>query len=100
MSGRTPGPWTWINSNRAEGRLGRLFGESDLVLDADPGIFGSPEDGRLLAAAPELLAALENIKELWQLECDKPSGRFEDKTFFYDVFGPSGCVAKANGDDS
>lgn len=65
MSKHTKGPWVWINSNMSEMRAGRLFGESELVLDADPGIFvRSIDDAKLIAAAPELLEALEDVTRI------------------------------------
>ena len=58
MSDFTPGPW----------RIGAI--ESGMVaIDGANGEevtgFVSPEDGRLIAAAPDLLAALQDVDALW-----------------------------------
>ena len=70
MSDFTPGPW----------RIGAI--ESGMVaIDGANGEevtgFVSPEDGRLIAAAPDLLAALKDMTGLVQLMCpfDGPQQR-------------------------
>lgn len=35
----TPGEWTWINADSSINRAGRLFGNGQLIIDAEPGIF-------------------------------------------------------------
>ena len=70
MSDFTPGPW----------RIGAI--ESGMVaIDGANGEevtgFVSPEDGRLIAAAPDLLEALKDMTDLVQLMCpfDGPQQR-------------------------
>ena len=38
------------------------------------------------AEIERLRAERENLRQIWQLECDKPSGRFEDRAVFYNMF--------------
>lgn len=56
--------WVWINAKPSEGRLGRLFGDDDLIIDAGTGglIYGKPEVGRLIRCSPKLLWALKRIR--------------------------------------
>lgn len=66
--------WSWVNSNMAKGRLGRLFGDGDLILDCRDFIYGKPEHARLIAAAPDLLGVLEIVAKGIR------SGHIEDQT--------------------
>jgi hypothetical protein len=52
MSEHTPGPWVWTD-------YGELSGAGDVVMDADYFSEPSEADARLIAAAPDLLAACE-----------------------------------------
>jgi hypothetical protein len=69
MSAHTPEPWRWLNDSVLVGAHGRrpvvLMGEqlqqrggNGLLQAFDP----SSPDGRLIAAAPEMLAALKDIE--------------------------------------
>jgi hypothetical protein len=54
----TPGPWTWVSNGTA------LIGSNeDQVLAIDLPEFIEPENKALLAAAPELLAALKGLAD-------------------------------------
>ncbi len=37
-----------------------------------------------------LRQTLEDIRANWQAECDRPSGRMEDRRIFYDTFADDG----------
>lgn len=72
--------WSWINANTSHGRLGRLFSNTgDLILDADPGIFGDVEHGKLIAQVPQMQSTVnaqaEEIKRL--RECLQQIARFD-----------------------
>jgi len=90
-SNATPGTWTWINSNMSINRFGRLFANSDLVLDADLGAFGSNiHDAKLIAEyrtlCPALLAEYEALKRANSnqinalIECNNELIRSDEKT--------------------
>lgn len=63
MSAHTRGPWFFGLSNR--GNEAAIIGDGDTVVcflpDASTGCTFKPSDARLISAAPELLAELENI---------------------------------------
>ena len=57
----TPGPWRWFNY--PDGRM-LLTGENNAVIHCpDAPMSCAPEDQSLIAAAPELLAALKAMEE-------------------------------------
>jgi len=59
MSTHTPGPWEWktnISSHQC-----RLVGSNGTVILIADGVDGVGEDDDLIAAAPDLLAALRNL---------------------------------------
>ena len=73
----TPGPWTFELRGMIENAFGGWIATSLDILDADgelvariPGPIGDPQgerdyaDARLIAAAPDLLAALEEIVDI------------------------------------
>lgn len=59
MSAHSPGPWTWWNHG-ADCLASAIPGRQVLTFDASENqVHVSPDDARLIAAAPELLAHLE-----------------------------------------
>lgn len=92
MSKHTPGPWRikWSVYPAMEGlrgeirRVDQIFGaDGSVVIEKgqdydDPGYAGSEEDGRLIAAAPDLLEALKHVRDhvaedlpsMWQMVDD------------------------------
>ncbi len=70
MSKHTPGPWTWLNEPYDDGK-------PYITIEAGDGLHGGNDCGfwfqgimseanaRLIASAPELLAALEAMIEPW-----------------------------------
>jgi hypothetical protein len=55
----TPGPWTWDDSQH--------FAEDGAIYAGNEYLFGigdRPDDARLIAAAPDLLVALERIEAI------------------------------------
>lgn len=88
----TPGPWEWWESNsflrlssKETGKDGGVI-DSTVMRDGHPTLLVKKEDMALIAAAPELLEALQclfdDYKELadsgdagnWRVE-DKPAGK-------------------------
>ena len=63
MSKHTPGPWNWTESNILMGAPRSPSDDSAVVLSAcydsefEPDVSCMPADARLIAAAPDLLAA-------------------------------------------
>jgi hypothetical protein len=63
----SPGPWTWIDSKLVHRDTGKGDGSYPPVIDGPVLHLGdecwppSEEDARLIAAAPELLAALKKM---------------------------------------
>ncbi len=54
----TPGPWVW------EASAGMIVdAEGRIVIDVDPGMSCEEADARLIAAAPDLLAAAHEAQE-------------------------------------
>ncbi len=41
----------------------------------------------------QLVLALEHMDELWRVECDDPTGRFEDCPIFHTVFSEGGLLS-------
>lgn len=79
MSGHTPGPWEWQTSNSWR-RLGTIHGDGNVMYpcvqrDGHPDVtflnggFEGP-DARLIAAAPQLLEALESMCSVWVTVCN------------------------------
>lgn len=77
MSNHTPGPWSWWTSNSLM-RLtaGHGHGQRDGGVlcavrrsDGFADIEVKPEDARLIAAAPDLLASLIEMRDLFDLMC-------------------------------
>ena len=69
-SGRSPGPWRYVpeSSDGGDNYCGEIWaadGSVVTVFDIDPG----SADARLIAAAPELMAALEDV---WRHHLDDP----------------------------
>lgn len=56
----TPGPWTLVFD--VDGAPGSIWGKTTCVCDLGKDV-PKPEDARLIAAAPELCEALENLIE-------------------------------------
>ena len=88
MRNITPTPW----------RIGAI--ESGRVaIDGDNGEevtgFVSPEDGRLIAAAPDLLEALQNIAEYWNQ--DQNEAAMADACW-HAIHTASAAIAKATGE--
>ena len=88
MSDFTPGPW----------RIGAI--ESGMVaIDGANGEevtgFVFPEDGRLIAAAPDLLAALQNIAEYWNQ--DQNEAAMADACW-HAIHTARAAIAKATGE--
>ena len=88
MSKHTAGPWHIVTSTRGknwvtiQGEQGRFvvkpdvrntYGEDGELL-VDSGVWMTPENARLIASAPDLLAALERIGAVEEHHDDK--GRF------------------------
>ena len=71
----TPGPWVWATSN-SWSRLMRVGGKDGGILcpvvhqyDAHPDLsIPNEADARLIAAAPEMLEALKEAVEVFQIE--------------------------------
>jgi len=64
MSKHTPGPWTFVPDDREDGILGVVWGEGWPIAEIYSDILDPEEaeaDTRLIAAAPELLAALQGL---------------------------------------
>ncbi len=55
----TPGPWTWMDY--PDGRKLLLSRDRAVIHCPDAPMTCDPPDARLIAAAPELLAALQNV---------------------------------------
>lgn len=89
MSKHTPGPWSvggsteYINQLRIEPTIGIVFGAGDEI----------KANARLIAAAPEMLEALEAIIERW----DTPSWKDVPHTATY-INSARAVVAKAKGE--
>ncbi len=88
MRNITPTPW----------RIGAI--ESGMVaIDGDNGEevtgFVSPEDGRLIAAAPDLLEALQNIAEYWNQ--DQNEAAMADACW-HAIHTARAAIAKATGE--
>ena len=60
MSGHTPGPWKVWESDGGERLVDADDDDSRIAI-----LRGSDADGRLIAAAPELLAALNDLMDLY-----------------------------------
>ena len=88
MSAHTPGPWSWIDGDGNEGTLSAPSGK---VIDSAPyeGMFFSSDgdvtaNQALIAAAPELLQALEMLlrrrmavaKKIGAGDADGSDGRY------------------------
>lgn len=85
----TPGPW------RVEFRLNRLMvraGEADVVAVAMPDEQDSKANARLIAAAPDLLAALEMFVDQYQ-----GSGQ-DERELRPEMIAARAAIAKAKGD--
>lgn len=62
MSKHTPGPWQWSNGRLLHNVPGEY---SDTILDIQDKVWRpTEEDARLIAAAPELLEALQDLDAL------------------------------------
>lgn len=87
----TPGPWEWRN-----GRLFRSYPETfasvNIFVIHDDRWMPRPDDARLIAAAPDLLAALESL--LNDLSADDEEGLFEHSET---VIRARTAIAKARG---
>jgi len=84
MSARTPGPWAW---NTSTDIYEKDTGFTVIEIANKPKI----EDARLIAAAPELLEALEMLMPL------EPS-RYESESYGRDMWqNASDAIAKATG---
>lgn len=65
MSKHTPGPWTFVPDDREDGILGVVWGEGWPIAEIYSDILDPEEaeaDTRLIAAAPELLAACQQAE--------------------------------------
>lgn len=59
----TPGPWEWNAGGRLFHSLLEKFASENVLVVHDPIWRPSPEDARLIAAAPDLLEALQAMLE-------------------------------------
>ena len=75
MSKHTKGPWEYLPGNGSE--CGAITSKTGWVCDFfdDP----SPEDARLIAAAPELLEALEEALPMLHTSDELPMSYYKDK---------------------
>lgn len=55
----TPGPWEWVDNKGWFGLIGLVGSDGTRVLGDDPELNHDTPDGCLIAAAPELLEALQ-----------------------------------------
>ena len=81
MKKHTPGPWTVEDYGDDEAPtlvIHRGETENRICFMATPGSHGDPAmieaDARLIAAAPDLLAALKALAAFWAYGLDKPDG--------------------------
>lgn len=64
MSAHTPGPWFWADNVPDAPPHYRMIVDADGATVCDPSPMGEA-DARLMAAAPELLAALQAVADYW-----------------------------------
>ena len=88
----TPGPWQWHHDH---GWLVVESNNGDLYIKIEKGIAAKNHtaDARLIAAAPELLEALESIVRLIEVEDARLAN-------FGEVERARAAIAKATGDQS
>lgn len=60
----TPGPWYWADNVPDAPKNYRMIVDVDGFTIAEPSPMGEA-DARLIAAAPELLAALQMVNRIW-----------------------------------
>ena len=84
----TPGPWWYDKRTESIGCPSGWLGKVQLTRKADPS-FGNPDDdGQLMAAAPELLAALKAIEWIdGQDTAPGMAGMMEQVCFWCDKVG-------------
>lgn len=95
----TPGPWQWWTSNsflrlssQATGKDGGVI-DSYVMRDGHPSLRVSKQDMALIAAAPDLLEALQNIVK----EAKNPKGEMYDLLI---VIGEAqAAISKALGEE-
>jgi len=101
MSKHTPGPWTLSGANTVHGPdcIVAFVGTADEEVRK----FSSKRqnaDAYLIAAAPELLAALEELLPDLQCRCDvafTSRGRHQSNTFCHHEDNVKAAIAKARG---
>lgn len=69
MSAHTPGPWYWADNVPDAPPQYRMIADADGFTVCDPSPM-SEHDARLIAAAPELLAALRDLVAVTQQNYD------------------------------
>lgn len=63
MSGHTPGPWKWRNHKGSITNCELVGADGTVICVAESGDGGVTADDELIAAAPELLEALEILMD-------------------------------------
>jgi len=74
MSEHTPGPWAVVGKSEGDGIV-CFVGSLEVVTttDKDPLEYGAEADARLIAAAPDLLKALDEVTDFWWAGAEPPS---------------------------
>jgi len=72
MSEHTPGPW---NVEKTDGYVvcELTAGWCVVATEADPNKYSPEADARLIAAAPDLLKALDEVTDFWYAGAEAPS---------------------------
>ena len=88
----TPGPWWYDKRTESIGCASGWLGRVQHTQEADPP-FGNPDDdGQLMAAAPEMLAELESVRDDMRLLVS------ERHIEYYNFERIDAVIAKARGE--
>lgn len=99
--GHTPGPWTFEDTHAEMGARFKVLAPDDEFVNVVPALVFTKENARLIAAAPELLAALDSVCDTGRLLLDYMDGprnpENQERNLADAISAARAAIAKAKG---